>query len=67
MDGVMPSASGAWRVIRGGGCWGEARDARSACRLGLDPWARGVGRGFRVLLPAAPPAPVARTAAPPVC
>jgi formylglycine-generating enzyme required for sulfatase activity len=42
------------RVIRGGGYWNDARNARSAFRNGRDPRSRGLDQGFRVLLPFAP-------------
>ncbi len=45
------SASGA-RVVRGGGCWGDAGDARCATHGRGGPQTADVNLGFRVLLPA---------------
>ncbi len=50
----IEEASGARRVIRGGGFWSETWDARSAYRYGMGPGSGFRGRGFRVCLPAVP-------------
>ena len=50
---VEPRDAGGGRVVRGGGCWDSARDARSAFRGWVKPQAAGDDLGFRVLLPAA--------------
>ncbi|EDY21670.1 protein of unknown function DUF323 [Chthoniobacter flavus Ellin428] len=58
VDPVGP-VDGEFRVVRGGANWQLARLLRSANRLSMEPWARNLIIGFRVVQADAPPAPTA--------
>jgi formylglycine-generating enzyme required for sulfatase activity len=46
------AVSGSYRVIRGGSCYGGARNCRSAYRNTRDPDNANINLGFRMVLPA---------------
>ena len=48
VDPVGPEDDNAWRVVRGGSCWSDARNCRSACRFTNDPGFRNFYLGFRL-------------------
>lgn len=63
VDPVGP-VDGEFRVVRGGANWQLARLLRSANRLSMEPWARNLMTGFRVVQ--ADPAPTPKVVALPV-